>query len=778
LRFSRASARALVLAAAMLAALTAATSSPAIRTADMPADVVNPFIGTEQEGNTFPGPSLPFGMVQLSPDTGHTLGYQWSDGRIQGFSHTHLSGVGCPAMGDVSFMPTTGPVAETRADRYATPFSHDTEVARPGDYRVTLGSGVRAELTATTRSGWHRYTFPDTDRANVLVNVGDSFERTFGSAVRVVGDRKLAGEVTSGQFCRSNNRYTVRFVAEFDRPFAAHGTWRDGVVHPGSGSSSADRPDEGDGAYVTFDARGDRDVVAKVALSYVDERGAARNLAAEAPGFDFDGVRERAADAWDRALGRIQIEGGTPEQRSTFYSALYRAQLTPTTYSDVDGRYAGFDGRVHDAGRRTHYANLSLWDTYRPQNQLLELLVPGVARDIQLSLLADGEENGGWLPRWPMGSGDTNVMTGDPATPFLADGWSKGLLRGHEERAFRLMWRNATGVPPDHVGTRGRAGNPTYLRRGYVPKGQARTGKGGDDDLLHAGSATLEYALSDCSLGMVAAGLGHRRKAAELIRRGRNYRSIWDAGHGMFRARHESGRWAPLSDELGSGFHEGAPAQYQWLVPQDMAGLVGLLGGRRRAATQLDGFFAYDDLLRDPVDTARRRWVTGPYAYYGRDTYNPNNEPDLHAPWAYAWVGQPWKTSTVVRAAQALFGSRPDGMTGNDDLGTMSAWYVFAALGFYPVTSGAAAYVLHAPLFAHATVELGERTLAIDAPATSYAAPYVQALQVGGSPWSRAWISHDRLLRAGSLRFDVGARAGAAWGTAPRDAPPSPCGRG
>jgi predicted alpha-1,2-mannosidase len=390
-----------------------------------------------------------------------------------------------------------------------------------------------------------------------------------------------------------------------------------------------------------------------------------------------------------------------------------------------------------------------------------------VARDIQLSLLADARENAGWLPRWPLASADTNVMTGDPGPPFLADGWSKGLLAGHEEEAFGVLWRNATQVPPASVGTNGRLGNPSYLRAGYVAQDPSQPHKGGDNDVHHGASATLEYALSDCATGLMAEGLGHRRKAATLRRRAQNYRTIWDAGHQEFRARLPSGRWAPLTDDAGGGFHEGGPAQYRWLVPQDMAGLVGLLGGGHAAAGLLDAFFAGGDV---------RRWSIGPYAYYGSQTYNPNNEPDLHVPWAYAWTDQPWKTSAIVRAAQGLFSPEPEGLTGNDDLGTMSAWYVLSALGLYPVTSAGATYVLNAPLFRHATVRAGDRTLTIDAPAASDANRYIQGVAVGGVPSTRTWVSHAELLRAGALRFDLGSAAGAAWGTGAGDAPPSPCG--
>jgi predicted alpha-1,2-mannosidase len=760
--------RPLLAAVAIAVVSVTVANSPTRAAVDPPASSVNPFIGTHDEGNTFPGPSAPFGMVQLSPDTGHSTGYGWADGRIRGFSHTHLSGAGCPAMGDVPFMPTTGPVDQTSSDAYASPFDHATESAHPGAYAVTLARyGVRAELTTTPRTGWHRYTFPATNQANVLVNIGQADQTTFGSAIRVVGDRQLEGQVTSGHFCSAPNRYTVRFTATFDRPFAAYGTWRDGKLQAGGRESSAGGSNESDGAYVSFDTRSDRDVVAKVALSYVSVKGAERNLATEAPGFDFDAVRARAEAAWAQALARAQVDGGTPQQRESFYSALYRAQLTPTTFSDVDGRYAGFDGRVHWTGGRTQYANLSLWDTYRPQNQLLELLVPDVARNVQLSLVADGQQNGGWLPRWPMASGDTNVMTGDPVAPFLADGWAKGLLRGHERGVFRLLYRNATSVPPPRVGTLGRVGNPDYTRLGYVPFDAGHNiAKDGDDDLHQGASATLEYALSDCSSAQLASGLGYRNKARELRRRAQSYRKIWDRRNREFRARLASGRWAPRASQNGSGFHEGTPAQYTWLVPQDLDGLIGLLGGRDRAAAQLDRFFANGDV---------RQWVTEPYGYYGRPTYNPNNEPDLHAPWIYAWLGRPWRTTTMVRAAQSLFAPEPGGLTGNDDLGTMSAWYVFASLGLYPVTPGSPFYALHTPLFPHASVAAGGRRLTIDAPGTSPASPYVSSLTVGGQPTTKAWITHDALLRAASLRFATSAKPSATWGTHQRDAPPSPC---
>ncbi|GAB7039278.1 MULTISPECIES: GH92 family glycosyl hydrolase [Catenuloplanes] len=760
-----------VLVAALLLVPEAPVAAP-----PEPVDLVRPFVGTQNFGNTFPGAAAPFGMVQVSPDTGGQGGYDYLADSIYGFSQTHLSGVGCGVAGELPIMPTTGAVGSTDHTAYRSAFSHDDEEASPGYYRVGLSRyGIDAELTATARTGWQRYSFPATEQANVLFNTGKANQNVFGSEIHVVGDRTLTGRVNAGNFCAGKDDHTVWFTAEFDRPFTAFGTWRGADLTAGSRDAAGAG---GNGAYVTFDTRTDRDVVVKVGLSYTGADGARKNLTAETgDGFDFDAVRDALRAEWADALRRITIDGGTEERRAVFYTALYHSLLHPNVAGDVDGRYVGFDRRVHTADGYTPYQNFSLWDTYRPQNQLLELIAPDVARDVALSVLAIGRD-GGWLPRWALANSETNIMTGDPVTPFLVENWSKGLLEGHEEEAYALLRANATSQPPADSPYNGRTGQDFYADRGYIPSG-LRLGtdcvhKGGDNDCVHPASATLEYSAADAALALMAQGLGKTQDARMFAARGQWYRNLWDSATRQFRPRTVDGTWLTPYDPVAAShqFHEGGAHQYQWLVPQDPAGLVSLMGGRRAAEQRLDEFFVHDKLLTDPAGTARTDWIAAPYDYYAKPTYNPNNEPDLLAPYMYHWAGAPAKAATVVRAAMTLFTTGPDGMTGNDDLGTMSAWYVFSALGLYPTMSGADFLTVSSPVFPGATVRTGTGTLRITAPGVSDTARYVQDVRLDGGRLTRNWVTWDAVADGGTLAHAVGSRP-SRWGTAPQAEPPS-----
>ncbi|WP_425445808.1 GH92 family glycosyl hydrolase [Umezawaea tangerina] len=769
-----------VLAGALVAGVLAAPPASAAPEDD-PTALVNPFVGTQNFGNTFPGASAPFGMVQVSPDTGGQGGYDYQQGTIYGFSQTHLSGVGCGVAGELPMMPTTGAVSSVDPNVYKSPYSHSDEQATPGYYRVGLSKyGVGSELTATARTGWQRHTFPATGAANILFNTGKANQNVFDSEVHVVGDRTVEGRVRAGQFCAGHDEHTVYFTATFDRPFASFGTWR-GSTTTGGGRDAAGTG--GNGAWVTFDANADRDVVVKVGLSYTGAEGARKNLAAETTDYDFDAVRQRLHDSWVEQLGSIRIGGGTTERRTAFYTALYHSLLHPNVAGDVDGKYVGFDGAVHTADGYTPYQNFSLWDTYRPQNQLLEMLRPEVARDVALSLVASGRD-GGWLPRWALANSETNIMTGDPVTPFLVEAWSKGLLAGHEEEAYALLRKNATSLPPADSPYNGRSGVAYYNDRGYVPSGLTLgtdcAHKGGDNDCVHPASATLEYSAADAALALMAKGLGHTADATMFAGRGQWYRNLWDSSISQFRPRTKEGTWlAPYNPvEASHQFHEGGAYQYQWLVPQDPKGLVGLMGGKAATEKRLDDFFVYDKLLTDPAGTARTDWITQPYDYYGKPTYNPNNEPDLLAPYVYLWAGAPAKTATVVRAAMTLFTTGPDGMTGNDDLGTMSAWYVFSSLGLYPTMSGGDFMALSSPQFESATVRIGSYkssqggTLTVTAPGVSDTNRYVQSLKFNGADQSRTWLDWKALARGGTLAHQVGSKP-SAWGTRSGDEPPS-----
>jgi predicted alpha-1,2-mannosidase len=770
-----------VLVASLLGGATLGPAASAAPVED-PTTLVNPFIGTQNFGNTFPGASAPFGMVQVSPDTGGQGGYDYQQNTIYGFSQTHLSGVGCGVAGELPMMPTTEAVTSADPNQYRSTYAHTDEEASPSYYRVGLSRyNINAELTATRRTGWQRYTFPSTDAANVMFNTGKANQGVFESEIHVIGDRTIEGRVHAGGFCAGKDDHTVYFAASFDRPFTAFGTWRDGTLRPAARDASG----SGDnGAWITFNATSDRDVVVKVGLSYTGVAGARANLAAETgSSYDFDDTRAALRRVWIDQLKAITIGGGTRDRQVAFYTSLYHSLLHPNLAGDVNGSYAGFDRQVHIAVGYTPYQNFSLWDTYRPQNQLLELLHPQVARDVALSMVAIGRD-GGWLPRWALANSETNIMTGDPVTPFLVEAWSKGLLTGYENETYALLRKNATSTPPASSPYNGRSGVGFYDARGYIPSGLTLgvhcAHKGGDNDCVHPASATLEYAAADAALALMARGLGNAADARMFAGRGQWYRNLWNATTKHFRPRTYEGTWMAPYDPVAAGhqFHEGGAFQYRWLVPQDPAGLVALLGGREAADQQLDNFFGYPKLLTDPAGTARRDWITAPYDYYGKPTYNPNNEPDLLAPYMYLWAGKPAKTATVVRAAMTLFTTGPDGMTGNDDLGTMSAWYVLSSLGLYPTMSGANFFAVSSPQFETITVQIGQYgsgqggALTISAPGASDTNRYVHWLSLDGQQVRNTWLPWSAIARGGTMAYTLAATPGV-WGTAPGNEPPS-----
>lgn len=781
----------------LLAASCAAASMP-----------VNTFIGTQDEGNTFPGASAPFGMIQISPSGEHYAGWRYSDTRIRGFGHSYLSGAGCWEQGgQVSVLPVTGSIRAggdfdtAKAEsfdykRYAAEFSHEGEVGQAGYYKVQLTSygGITAEATALTRAAAERYTFATgVSNGHLLINLGQANERhaVVGSALRVIDDHTVEGKVTTKSFC-GGAQYTTWFRMVFDQSFVAHGIWDDQGGKAGVKGPSQQGEARPHGMWLSFDLKNGRAVTAVSAISHVDAEGARVNLQAEgmagARPVSFDAMRSQAQANWQRELGRVRIEGGSNDDRTVFYTALYHTLLQPTTGNDADGRYRGYDNAIHTASDWTYYEFFSLWDTYRAQNQMLALLQPARARDIANSVLKIREQ-GGWLPRWGYANFETNIMTGDPVTPFLVDLWRYGALKGREAAAYAALRENAFGVPPQGIRAQGRAGNPSYLRQGFVQYDRSFVSKGMDVDPHHGASATLEYALADGALAKMASALGHRQDAVLLAQRALNWRKIWDGSvkdaatglQGFPRPRLDDGSWFseltggydPRSDR---GFHEGTAWQYQWLVPQDVAGLAAAMGGQKQALQRLDLFFDYDAVLADPA-AVRKSWVVGPYSYYSQFRYNPNNEPDLHTPWMYTLMGQPWKTTTVLRAAETLFGNSPSGVTGNDDLGTMSAWYLFSALGLYPDAPGSGRFLLHAPRFAHAEIDLPQgRTLRIAAPA---AVPgerrFVQGVNWTGKPLSRVWLDWEQLQAGGTLDYRLAPQAeSAGWGTRGRDLPAAP----
>lgn len=774
-------------------------------------ELVNTFIGSKDEGNTYPGASAPFGMIQVSPIGAHYAGWRYDDPRIRGFGHSFLSGAGCWEQGgQLSIMPVVGEIGPGRRfdtdkpgsfdhRRYAAAYTHVGEVGKAGYYKVRLTDygGIDVEATALTRASAERYTFAagEASQGSVFVNTGQANERhgVVASSLQIVGDRAIEGRIVTKSFC-GGQQYTTWFRTEFDRPFAGSGVWNDRGGRAGVRTMSMQGDSGLHGAWLTFDLTSGRSVTAVTAISHVDQEGARRNLVADGMRdgrlVGFDSMRASAEMRWRKELGTVRVGGGSRDDRTVFYTALYHSLLQPLTGSDADGRYRGYDDAIHVARGWTYHEFFSLWDTYRTQNQLLAMIRPRQAEDIGRSLLAISEQNG-WLPRWGYANFDSNVMTGDPVTPFLVDLWRYGALVGHEREAYDALRRNAFGVPGPLVRSQGRAGNPSYMQRGFVQFDQAFPAKSMDVDPRQGASATMEYALGDCSLSKMAAALGEAEDAAILAGRSGNWLNVWDPTvgddgtgfKGFPRPRLDDGAWyADLSGGYGPrshfGFHEGTAWQYQWLPQQDVPSLVGRMGGRERTAARLDAFFAYDALSRNPSSGARREWVVGPYDYYNQFRYNPNNEPDLHAPWIYTRIGQPWKTATVLRAAQALFTNAPNGVTGNDDLGTMSAWYLFSALGFYPGMPGSGELLLHAPKFARVELDLPSgRTLTINAPgATGAPVRYVRSVKLNGRSVDRVWLDWDVLRKGGRVDFAMADRPRReGWGTSAEALPPALC---
>ncbi|MEU6441686.1 GH92 family glycosyl hydrolase [Streptomyces sp. NPDC047046] len=770
---------------------SAATPSASVSTAVPGADtdltkLVNPFIGTENEGLDFPAAGAPFGLVQESPlmKAGSGTGCdRESADTVIGFSQTTINGC---RFNYLPMMPTTGAVSSTDPAQYASHFSHANETTGPDYYQTKLDKyDVTAALTATARTGWQKYTFPRTSQANVLFNAGAGVS---ASEIHVVGDRTIEGWVED-----SKKTY---FVAQLSRPFSSYGTWKGSDRTPGSRESAAKGSN---GAWVSFDTRkNDAPVVAKVGLSFTGLPGARENLSAEAGkfGFDFDAAHKALKRQWNTMLHKAAIGGGSHDRQVAYYTALYHSMVDPNIIGDVDGRYVGADKKIHTADGYTPYSNFSLWDTFRTQNQLLEMLVPEVAHDIDMSILAIARE-GGALPRWYLEDQEGNIMTGDPVTPFLVEGWSKGLLTGADAReAYTYLRANATEVPSADVRQNGRAGVAYYAERGYVPyglnvksnaecdgstAGDCCPTKSNDNDCYYGTSATLEYAAADASLALMAKGLGHEADAAMFAKRGQSYKNVYDRQTGQFRPRTaDDGTWLSPYDPVTSdhGFHEQNASQYQWLVPQDPAGLVGMLGGKAATTKRLNEFFAYDDLLADPAGTARTAWVSDPYDYYGSTKYNPNNEPNLIAPYLYAWTGQPGHTATVVKAQETLFTNSPGGVPGNDDMGEMSSWYVMSSLGLYPIVAGGNFDALTTPQFPNARVRIGHYgktqggTLTISAPGSSMAKRYIASATVNGRAWDKAWVDQADIAHGGHVRFALSTEP-TAWATAAKNVPPS-----
>jgi predicted alpha-1,2-mannosidase len=759
-----------------------------------PTEHVDPLIGTSNLGDVFPGAVTPFGMFSFSPETSRgnayrtaaPAGYLYSATKIRGFSLTHMSGTGCAGgSGDIPILPyvgevTTSPQTDAKDAIYASTFSHANEQAKPGFYKVGLDSGATAELGATARTGSARFTFPTDKPATVLFRTSNSEVGSSDAEVTIdPATRTVSGSVTSGNFCgylasvAQRSYYTLHFVAEFDQPFANHGTWKDSTVTPGSSNASGGTtygPDgwmpanKGSGAYLGFDAK---TVNMRIGISYVSEANARANLKAENPrGSTLESVAAKAKQAWRKQLDRIEIGGGTTEQRTTFYTALYHALLHPNLFSDVNGQYWGFDQKAHQVsrGQSAQYATFSGWDVYRSQVQLLALLEPRTAGDVAQSLLNQAQQNNGIWDRWTHASGSTAVMTGDPSAPALAGIYAFGGTNFDVRASLKSLVKAATvptakdlssaGKPVMSVGQR--PSLDKYLALHYIPTKSNAWG---------GAVETLEDSTADFAIAQLAGRTGDKQTSDQFLKRSQYWQNVFnpdaDPSGGYIQNRDDNGAWPSFQPATGDGFAEGSSAQYTWMIPHNRAGLFDAMGGTTEVNKRLDAFF------RNPDGT----WAL---TKSGDLHAEMDNEPSISTPWTYNYSGQPYKAQETLRQAMnQLWNTTTGGIPGNDDLGEMSSWYVWTALGLYPQVPSRAELLVAAPLFPRAVIHRDNgRSIEINAPAAADA-PYVQSLKVDGRTTTKPWLPESFVARGGKLDFKLGTTANTAWGSAATDAPPS-----
>ncbi len=701
---------------------------------DDPVDYVDPFIGTGFHGHTYPGATTPFGMVQLSPDTRANnwdacSGYHYDDATIDGFSHTHLSGTGCADLGDVLFYPTLRDevVRDGRFEPRPYGFSHDDERASCGYYAVSLpGEGIDAELTAAPRTGVHRYVFRGEGVRRVVVDLMHTLtdetidlralRRT--SVDELEGMRRTQGWVSD---------HYVFFSARFSEPMT-------------DVELLGDRQ-----AVLTFAPDVDT-LTAAVGLSSVSAENARANREAEVPELDFDAVHERAVALWREALADIVVEGGTPEQRTNFYTAQYHTKLTPNVMSDVNGDYRRHDGtiaRMPDG--RHYYSTLSLWDTFRAWNPLQTLVNEELVNDMIRSML-DMYDATGELPIWPLASGETGTMIGYHAVSVIADAYVKGIRDYDADKALEAMMRSSD------INAKG---SDYYVAQGFIPSNVKR----------ESVSCTLEYAYDDWAIARMARAMGRTDVAERYEARARNYANVFDGSTRFFRGRRADGGWTEPFEEFTAGrdYTEATPWQYRFFVPHDVNGMVQLFGGREEFVSALDRLFT----LESPDEDMGLCDITGIKGQYAH-----GNEPSHHMAYLYDWVGQPWKTQELTRTLlDEMYAPTPAGIIGNEDCGQMSAWYVFSALGFYPVCPGSNEYALTAPLFERAEVRLANgRTLTVtaDNPRRNR---YVWEVTFNGVPVKENFIDAERLHEGGELHFALRPSPERSRGTAAEAAP-------
>jgi predicted alpha-1,2-mannosidase len=731
--------------------------------------LVDPFIGTGPDGHTFPGAAVPFGMVQLSPDTQvrpfkqsykWASGYRYEDTTILGFSHTHFSGSGHSDLGDVLLQPISGDVHLEPGDiekpgfGYRSRFSHQQERAEPGYYAVDLlDYGVHAELTTSARVGVHRYTYPTGRPAHVLVDLRSSIYNYPGkvlwSRLRIRNDGTVTGMRETRGWAPGRQLY---FAMRFSQPVLQHSLYDreplpieyHGFKTPGTTPEDT-QAIEGRGVVAVFDFKPQsQPLVVKVALSPVSEDSAIANMDAEVPGFDFDAVHNAATAAWTKELDTVDIKALLAMQKN-LYTAMYHALLSPNLSMDVDGGYRGPDNQVHHAAGFHFVSNLSLWDTYRAEQPLMTLLEPEArTSDLVNSMLASQRESQfGILPIWQEQGLETWCMIGYHAVPEIADAYMKGIRGFDADEALHAVVASATYGPYGNL--------DQYMRLGYVPVDH-------DDE---AASKTMEYAFDDWTIARMGAAMKQTKVADTFTKRASNWRNNFNVADGFAEPRLANGEFRvpfdPAQAGAGSGFTEGNSWQYSWYQPQDVQGLINLLGGKQQLIAKLDAMF---DARVDPHQYADVEDISGMIGQYIH-----GNEPSHHLAYLYNYAGAPARTQERLRQiVESQYRPAPDGLVGNDDLGQMSAWLIFTSLGFYPVAPGSNEYVIGRPFVDEATLHLPNgSTFKVIAEHLSSSNAYIRSVTLNGKPLSRLFLLHEELMRGGELRFVMSPKAEATW---------------
>lgn len=752
---------------------------------------VDPFIGTGGDGHTFPGAVVPFGMVQLSPDTDSVFrgidpqpeiykrcaGYHYDDTTIVGFSHTHFSGTGHSDLGDLLMMPITGEVkldagtAKNPDAGYRSRFSHQNESAKPGYYQVLLEDyKINAELTATTRVGMHKYTFKDHDKGSVLLDLTHGIynfkNKVIWSDVRVINDRTiLAYRATNGW---ANNRQ-MYFAIEFSKPFKDielinldNSRYRcNGCLNEGSGKKPSTivnyKIPEAAGkalkVVADFDNLKGNPLLVKVGISAVSKSNALENLNSEIPHWNFDKVVKQADDVWHKSLDKFEIEGSLSQKRQ-FFTSVYHALQAPSVYQDVNGQYRGVDGEIHQAKDHTHYTLFSLWDTYRALHPLLTYVAPNKVSDMIASMLDHYQQSyDKMLPIWSFHGHETWTMIGYHAVSVIADAYLKGIRDFDVALAKEAILATANHPHYDAI--------PQYKHYGYVPL----------DVLPESTSITLEYAYDDYAIGQFLTALGESELAAEYYERATYYQNVFDPSVKFMRGRMKDGSWNPDFDpeeaKYMGAFTEGNSYQYSFYVPQDVHGLINLKGGDKAFIARLDELFetelAYEK-IKEHEDIAG---LIGQYAH--------GNEPSHHIAYLYNYAGEPWRTQARIRQIMdTLSSDKPDGLAGNDDVGQMSAWYIFSAMGFYPVAPGDLSYALGAPQLPKITLKLAnKKQFTVLAKHLSADNKFVSQVSLNGKPLNRSYITHNDIISGGTLEFTMSAKPNKTFGNALSSRPPS-----